>query len=81
MASRNGQILKSKDLLSFLLPGAGGGGLWSIWWRCLLGSEGPGDELGAAKSPKEALACEGFFQTAFHCEVCVCVLYNNSYTC
>ena len=47
----------------------------------LLGSEGPGDELWAVKSPKEALACEGFFQTTFHCELCVRVLYNNSYTC
>ena len=62
-------------------PRSRGGGLWSIWWRCLLGSEGPGDELWAVKSPKEALACEGFFQTAFHCELCVCVLCNNSYTC
>lgn len=48
---------------------------------CLLGSEGPGDELRAVKSPKEALAFEGFFQTAFHCELCVRVLCNNSYTC
>lgn len=45
------------------------------WWRCLLGSEGPGDELGAVKSPKEALACEeaSFKHSTMKC-VCVCFI-------
>lgn len=42
---------------------------------CLLGSEGPGDELGAVKSPKEALACKRASFKQHSTVKCVCVCF------